>query len=90
MVHIHKQNTGSVLFAFSFSLCVCCASFIGLCCGEFPRIVSLISALGCLLTAVVTCILIGECMDACLIITFVQLGVALPSLSLLIALRSQP
>ena len=58
--HLPAQTAGIFLFAFSFILCICGTSFIGLCCGDFPPIIKILSIGGCFITGAGAIIYIGE------------------------------
>ena len=59
-MHTPVQTTGIFLFVFSFIMCICGASFIGLCCGDFPQVVKMLSIGGCFITVAGTITYIGE------------------------------
>ena len=60
IMHTLSQNTGILLFAFSFVLCICGTSFIGLCCGDFPTTIKILSIGGCFITGAGATVYIGE------------------------------
>ncbi len=48
--HTHTQSTGIVAMLMIFTSCLCCGSFWGLFCGDFHRLIKMMSVVGFLIT----------------------------------------